>query len=223
MSTLSNVSHRAGGTLPVSTDPLSRALPKAISTSGVSVSYVPSPDKQWYVFRASYGREVKAADHLIEDGTYAYVARRIVRRQAGGKSRLGHASLLPNLLFAYTTSAQADDYVYRTPSLSYLTYYYNHFVHTIDQKNPPLTVPCGEMENFVRATCSMNEHLMVVASGQCHYKSGDQVVVTDGVFKGVTGRVARVSGQQRVVLSLSQLGLIATAYIPTAFIQKTEV
>ena len=49
--------------------------------------------------------------------------------------------------------------------------------------------------------------------------SGETVEVIDGMFKGVEGRVARVSGQQRVVLSLSNVGLISTAYIPTAFLR----
>jgi len=46
------------------------------------------------------------------------------------------------------------------------------------------------------------------------------VKVIDGVFQGVEGRVARVAGQQRVIVNLSQVGLISTAYIPTAFIEK---
>jgi hypothetical protein len=40
------------------------------------------------------------------------------------------------------------------------------------------------------------------------------------LFEGVEGKVARVAGQQRVVISLSEIGLISTAYIPTAFIEK---
>jgi len=43
--------------------------------------------------------------------------------------------------------------------------------------------------------------------------------VIDGLFKGVEGRVARVSGQQRVVITLSQVGLVSTAYVPTAFLK----
>ena len=46
------------------------------------------------------------------------------------------------------------------------------------------------------------------------------VRVTDGEFKGVEGRVARVSGQQRVVVEVEGVCLISTAYIPSAFIEK---
>ena len=85
-----------------------------------------------------------------------------------------------------------------------------------------MTVPLKEMENFIIATCSSNEHLKFVDESQCHFKGGETVVVIDGLFKGVEGRVARVAGQQRVVLSLPNIGLISTAYIPTAFIRPID-
>ena len=78
------------------------------------------------------------------------------------------------------------------------------------------------MENIIRATINHSEHLLLVQPSQCHYKSGDQVRVVDGPFCGVEGRVARVSGQQRVIVTLSSVGLVSTAYVPTAFIERLE-
>ena len=192
------------------------------SRNGVSVSYIYNPEKKWYVFRASYGREDKAADILIEDGTYTYVAKRYVWKYIRGKRRRSSETLIPNLLFAYCTEEKAEEYIKATASLDFLTYYYNHFKTTNDAKNPPLTVPEDEMLNFIRATASRSEHLMFVQPEQCHYKSGDRVKVVDGMFRGVEGKVARVSGQQRVIVSLSRIGLVCTAYIPTAFLEKIE-
>lgn len=192
------------------------------SATGASVSYVPDPDKRWYVFRASYGRVDRAADFLTDDGTYTYVARRYVWKYMQGRRRRVLEALIPNLLFAYTTEEKAETYIKRTPELSFLTYYYNHFEQVEEKKNPPLIVPEGEMLNFIRATVSMNEHLMFVSPEQIHYKSGERVKVVDGPFMGVEGKVARVAGQQRVIVTLSKVGLISTAYIPTAFIEKIE-
>lgn len=194
----------------------------ASSKSGMTVAYTPDPEKLWFVFRASYGREDRAFDYLVDDGTYSYIAKRYVEKYVHGKRKRVLETLIPNLLFVYTTKEKADAYVKATPELSFLTYYYNHFQLDSEQKNPPLVIPRREMDNFIRATCSHNEHLLFVEPAQCHYKSGDAVRVIDGLFRGVEGRVARVSGQQRVVLSLSKIGLISTAYIPTAFIEKVE-
>ena len=221
MSTLSNVETRRGEAEPPSVRLTSDTIPEAQSSkTGVSVRYVPDPTKSWYVFRASYGREDKAADYIINDGTYAYIAKRMVRKSENNKSKIILESLIPNLLFVYTTKDKAEQYVKQTPILSFLSYYYNHLEHNDQQKNPPLTITCQEMENFIRATQSMNEHLMFVTEQQCHFKSGDPVKVIDGNFKGVEGKVARVAGQQRVVLTITNIGLISTAYVPTAFIQK---
>jgi transcription antitermination factor NusG len=171
------------------------------------------------VLRSSYGREDKAADYIAEDGTYVYIAKRYARKIVNGKQKMVLESLIPNLLFVYSTEDKAEEYVKRTPALSFLTYYYNHFVQDEAGKNPPLTISCREMENFILATCNRSEHLKFVDESQCHYKGGETVKVIDGPFAGVEGRVARVSGQQRVVLALSDIGLISTAYIPTAFIK----
>ena len=219
MSTLSNVETRRGEAEP----PGVRLIPDTISEAksskiGVSVRYVPTSGKSWYVFRASYGREDRASDFIVEDGTFVYIAKRYTRKVIKGKQKKVLETLIPNLLFVYTTEEKAEEYTKDTPALSYLTYYYNHFEKNEEQKNPPLTVSCKEMENFILATCNKSEHLRCVEESQCHYKGGETVRVIDGLFKGVEGKVARVSGQQRVIITLSQVGLISTAYVPTSFL-----
>ena len=223
MSTLSNVETRRGEAKPPSVRVAPDTIPEARSSqTGVSVRYVPIPGKSWYVFRASYGREDKASDYIVEDGTFVYIAKRYARKTVNGKQKKVLETLIPNLLFVYTSEEKAEEYVKNTPALSYLTYYYNHFELDETQKNPPLTVSCKEMENFIIATCNKSEHLKFVDESQCHFKGGEIVKITDGSFKGVEGRVARVSGQQRVIVTLTNVGLVSTAYIPTAFIQIIE-
>lgn len=199
------------------------ALPDVRSAlTGVSVSYVHDPDKRWYVMRASYGRELKAQDTMLQDGTYAYVAMHYVFKRQAGKNVRRLQPLVPNLLFVYATPQQADSYAKDNSRLPYVSYYYDHF-STLEHdhtRNRPLTIPESDMFSFVLATSTRSEHLLVVAPEQCHFKGGDLVRVIAGAFAGVTGRVARVAGQQRVVIQLTGLGLISTAYIPTAFIQK---
>lgn len=223
MSTLSNVETGRGQAKPPSVRVAPDTIPEARSSqTGVSVRYVPTPGMSWYVFRASYGREDKASDYIVEDGSFVYIAKRYTRKTVNGKQKKVLETLIPNLLFVYTNKEKAEEYVKNTPALSYLTYYYNHFELDDDQKNPPLTVSCKEMENFIIATCNKSEHLKFVDESQCHFKGGEIVKITDGNFKGVEGRVARVSGQQRVIVTLTNVGLVSTAYIPTAFIQIIE-
>ena len=131
--------------------------------------------------------------------------------------------MIPNLVFAYTTEEKAEEYVNNTPFIPYLSYYYNHFELDDEQKNPPLTVSDTEMKRFINATYNKNKHLLFVNPSQCHFKGGEFVKVIEGPFAGVEGMVARVAGHQRVVVSLSNIGLVSTAYIPTAFLRRTDI
>jgi hypothetical protein len=127
MSTLSNVETGRGQANPPSVRILRSieategrlapdTIPEAISLqTGVSVRYVPAPNKKWYVFRASYGREDKAFDYIVADGTYAYIAKRYVRKSVNGKQKKVLETLIPNLLFVYTTDEKASEYIKNTP------------------------------------------------------------------------------------------------------------
>ena len=106
--------------------------------------------------------------------------------------------------------------------LSYLRFYRNKTkpLNLQDGKHPPLIIDNTEMINFIRLTSIDDEHVRMVDVQYCHYKSGDLVRIIDGKFKGIIGRVARVAGQQTVVVEIEGLCLVATAYVPSAFIEK---
>ena len=70
------------------------------------------------------------------------------------------------------------------------------------------------MDNFIRLTSIKNPHIIPVTSNNIQFKLGDEVVVTEGKFKGIHGRVARIAGQQRIVVELLEECFVATAYIP---------
>ena len=205
------------------TGPASCAFPEAKSSkTGASVSYTPAPDKHWYVFRITYNREQLAADYLIDQGIYAYLAlgwKQVLRE--GKKKRILRP--LFNMVFAYVTPDQADTFVHDTPLCPFITYYYDHFTVGLDYRNPPLTIPAVEMQSFIRATCLQDPHVMAVDPERCNFLSDEEVLVTDGPFAGVRGRVVRVSRQNRIAVSLRGIStLIVTAYIPTAFLEKVS-
>lgn len=86
-------------------------------------------------------------------------------------------------------------------------------------KHPPLTILFNAMINFIKATSTESDHVRIVSNEQCNFKSGDIVKVIDGEFKGVTGKVARIAGQQRVVVEVVGGCMVATAYIPNVFLE----
>ncbi|MCI6196870.1 MAG: UpxY family transcription antiterminator [Prevotella sp.] len=221
MITLSDVTLQRGNDNPPNIGFVPDVIPKAIgSNTGVSVRYEYSPNKHWFVLRISYGRVNKAKDLLdtrkIEYYLPLHYALRIIRN----KKKRVIEPLIPNILFVYTEENTLKQIMSTKEFIGLLSYYYNHFERDEFGKNPPLIVDYKKMEQFISLTTIMNEHIKIVDNKACNFKSGDFVRVTDGMFKGIEGRVARVSGQQRVIVELKGLCLVATAYIPTSFIER---
>ncbi len=79
------------------------------------------------------------------------------------------------------------------------------------------------MDNFIRLTSIKNPHVIPVTSENIKYKLGDEVVITKGEFMGIHGRVARIAGQQRVVVELFDGCLVATAYVPKEAMKKIMI
>ena len=188
---------------------------------GVSVENVPSGNKQWFVLRVSYGRIDKAKTFVEAKGMECYVPMQYKGIKKQGKKRIIPIPLLPSFIFVYATAEQVeallhDNKVMANESKSLLSYYFDHTIHLQDNpdRNPPLTIRDETMNNFIRLTSIKNPHIIPVTSNNIQFKLDDNVVVTEGEFKGVHGRVARIAGQQRVVVELFDGCLVATAYVP---------
>ena len=200
----------------------SNVLPEAQrSHTGVSSEYVQKANHEWFVLRVTYNRTQKAYSIVSISGVQSYMPMHyIIKKEIGKKKRILQP-LLPNLFFVYTTREIANSIVKKkdedTPILKY--YLDKTRPKETNGKHPPLTIPFDAMTNFIKATSTKSDHVRIVSNEQCHYKSGDIVKVIDGEFKGVTGRVARIAGQQRVVVEIAGLCIVATAYIPSAFLE----
>lgn len=189
--------------------------------NGVSVENVPAGNKQWFVLRVSYGRIDKAKNFVEAKGMECYVPLRYKEVRKQGKKRIIPIPLLPSFIFVYATAEQVetllhDNKVVANESKSLLSYYFNHTIHLQDNpnRNPPLTIRDEAMNNFILLTSIKNPHIIPITSNNIQFKLGDMVIVTEGEFKGIRGRVARIAGQQRVVVELFDGCLVATAYVP---------
>lgn len=188
---------------------------------GVSVENVPAGNKQWFVLRVSYGRIDKAKTFVEAKGMECYVPLQYKEVRKQGKKRIITTPLLPSLIFVHASAEQIeallhDIKIVANESRALLSYYFNHTIHRQDNpdRNPPLTIQDEAMNNFIRLTSIKNPHIIPVTSNNIQFKLGDNVVVTEGEFKGIHGRVARIAGQQRVVVELFDGCLVATAYVP---------
>ena len=226
-----------GGEFPPCAGLTSNALPEAQSTisaessqTGVSTKNALLPTKpkvrreadipHWYALRTTYGREKKAYDYLTAKGVTAFYPTTNVVKLIKGKRKNVTESRLPNIFFAYGTEEQLKEYVYDNVNLPFLRFYYRHYHEGSKIKKTPLIVPDNQMESLkiICAADAGNTFVSLVKVPK--FEKGQMVRVIDGVFKGVIGRVARWQGQQRVGVVVDDLVTMATAYIPSAFLEK---
>ena len=213
--------------------------------NGVSVRSVPErkDGHEWYVFRASYGREDKAYKIMEQLQVTTYMPRHTVYSKAKSGVKAEVRKLMPNFVFAYLTRAEAHLFA-RGPKATdtdfkqrakedqrdilalnqFLSFYYNHFDVGKDGMNPPLTIPYPQMEQFIIAT-RLEKDVIPLSPGT--FQVGEEVEVIEGDFKGLVGKVLQVNKNNkrlkvRLMFQLPCLGSFGSASIPTAYLKKMQ-
>lgn len=215
----------------------SSALPEAQSSAraessqtGVSTRNVPSANElptikrakntpHWYALRTTYGREKKAYDYLVSNNVKAFYPTIKTVKNVEGQRIAVEESRLPNIFFAYGKEDEIKSFVYDNVNLPYLRFYYRHIHEGARISKEPLIVPDYQIEGLKIICASQAEDIILELSEIKQFKVGQKVRIIDGIFKGVVGKVARYRGQQRVAIVIDGLLTIASAYVPSAFIE----
>ena len=215
----------------------SSALPEAQSSAraessqtGVSTRNVPSANElptikrakntpHWYALRVTYGREKKAYDYLVGKHVESYYPTIKTVKEVDGKRKTVEESRLPNIFFARGTEEEIKSFVYDNVNLPHLRFYYRHTHEGARLIKEPLIVPDYQIEGL-KIICTSEADILIVPPEIQKFLAGQTVRVIDGVFKGVIGKVARYHGQQRVAIIIDGLLTIASAYVPSAFLEK---
>ena len=183
----------------------------------------PKEVPHWYALRVTYGREKKAYDYLVGKHVEAYYPTIKTVKELDGKRKTIEESRLPNIFFARGTEEEIKSFVYDNVNLPHLRFYYRHTHEGARLIKEPLIVPDYQIEGLKIICASEAEDVIIVPPEIQKFQAGQTVRVIDGVFKGVIGKIARYQGQQRVGIIIDRLLTIASAYVPTAFVEKIKV
>ena len=176
----------------------------------------------WYALRVTYGREKKAYDYLVGKHVEAYYPTIKTVKEVDGKRKTVEESRLPNIFFARGTEEEIKSFVYDNVNLPYLRFYYRHTHEGARLIKEPLIVPDYQIESLKIICDSEAEDVITVPPEIQKFQAGQTVRVIDGVFTGVIGKVARYHGQQRVAIIIDGLLTIASAYVPSAFLEQIK-
>lgn len=202
-------------------------LQTGVSTSNVRLGTSIATNRKstdtphWYALRTTYGREKKAYNYLISKNVVAFYPTLKSIKIIAGKRIAIKESRIPNIFFAYGTEKELKTFVYDNVNLPYLRFYYRH-TH-VDNKivKVPLVVPDNQM-NSLKIICAADSDDIIASTEVVEkFKSGQNVRIIDGKFKGVVGVVARYHSQQRVGIIIDGLLTVCTAFVPNAFIENT--
>lgn len=183
------------------------------------------PDHKWYVLRVTYGRAQKAEEIILQSGTLAFLPTECKSTVVKGKRFWKKIPCTRSLVFAYGTFEQVHALTHRSTEKTRIPFVDFAFDHTTKQNNGKdkiMTVSFPEMQNFIRIVLASIPESYSVTPQEIHYRPGGIVRVTEGPFKGVVGRVARVHSQQRVVVSIPGVIDYVTTYIPKSHIAPVE-
>ena len=237
--TSEDVHTSGGGEFPPCAGLTSNALPEAqsivsaessqtgVSTRNAHIASKPKVQKEedfphWYALRTTYGREKKAYDYLTAKGITAFYPTINSVKLINGKRKVVTESRLPNIFFAYGTEEQLKTFVYDNVNLPFLRFYYRHEHVGSRAIKTPLIVPKYQMESLKIICEAEASDIIVSLSSVPNFQTGQMVRVVDGAFKGVIGRVKRWQGQQRVGVIIGDMATFATAYVPSAFLEKID-
>ena len=172
----------------------------------------PEIEKNWYVIRVTYNREMKVKAELDSLGVENFVpmAYRVVMR--GDRRVRVLQPAVHNLIFIRMTREEMKNYKMTTRLP--IRYMMNA------EKNVPLVVPEWQMRNFIAVSGTNDEQLVYLDPQEIGLHKGDRVRVTGGIFCGLEGTFMRVRGDRRIVVSIPGIIAVATAFIHPSLIEK---
>ena len=227
MNTLSNVNIK-GGRKDLNREGTTPFTPSINEDNGVSTRSIQTDshssqsylEKRWYVMRTTYGREKKAYEYVISKGGTAFYPTINEIRIINGKPVNVEVSRLPNIFFIKGTEDEVKSYAYDNIHLPYLRFYYGHRHQGVNIIKYPLVIPESQIKSLKIICEAPATDTLFVPSNVRNFEKGELVKVVEGTFKGVEGHVSRWHGQQRVGIIIEGLCTIATAYVPTSFLEK---
>lgn len=164
--------------------------------------------QSWHVLRATYARELKVQDQLREHGIRTFIPMTWHKSgPATGKQQKTLVPAITGLVFAQATRDALDAYIHSFGDARPVNYYWDRTA------NRPLTVPDKAMEDFIAIASTMDPDLIYITEISDKLREGQKVIVKEGPFKGVEGKVVRIRKSRRIMVEIPGMLAVASTYV----------
>ena len=170
-----------------------------------------------FPMRVTYSRELKVKAELdrLEIENFIPMKYKLV----DANTENPHRELVPainNLIFVHSTQERISHLKSKNEVLEPLRYMMDH---TAEETHTIMTVPDGQMENFIRVASRTDDSVIFLDNETVVGKEGKCVEIMGGAFEGVTGVIRRVKRCKRVVVEIEGVASVAIAYVPAGVLK----
>jgi hypothetical protein len=169
--------------------------------------------------RVTYSRELKVKAELDRLGIENFLP--MTYKLVDADTEHPRRELVPainNLIFVRSSKSRINS-LKSTELLQPLRYIMDR---TAGQEHTIMTVPDAQMQNFMRVASRTDDSVLFLDDETVVGREGKRVLITGGVFDGITGVIRRVKRCKRVVVELEGIASVAIAFVPAVLLKEIE-
>ncbi|HZK03639.1 MAG TPA: UpxY family transcription antiterminator [Bacteroidaceae bacterium] len=175
-----------------------------------------NPVLKWFALRTNYCRDLKVAALLNEKGIRYYIPMKHKQVTKAGIVKRIQVPVIRNLIFVYSQYSTLNNLKKELESSMPIRIIMNK------STGKPAVICDKEMNDFILISGTDCDDLIYMDTSEANLKVGDKVEVIEGIFKGAEGKLVRIKGHKRVLVSIEGVVAVATAFIPAMFLKKIE-
>ncbi len=175
--------------------------------------------ESWFPMRVTYSRELKVKAELDRLGIENFLP--MTYKLVDADTEHPRRELVPainNLIFVRSSKSRINS-LKSTELLQPLRYIMDR---TAGQEHTIMTVPDAQMQNFMRVASRTDDSVLFLDDETVVGREGKRVLITGGVFDGITGVIRRVKRCKRVVVELEGIASVAIAFVPAVLLKEIE-
>ena len=172
-------------------------------------------DRKWFAMKVFNNKAFEIEKKFQEEGVETYIPVQWEEKIVRGVKKTIRKPAISSLVFLKLEEERVVGFEKKLYPRVYLYRY--------RQSKNPAVIPDREMEVFKMITSTENSKWDFVDIESIKFSTNDRVRVAGGPFEGAEGYIKRIKGNRRLVVAIEGIVAIATAYIPSCYLEKLTV